>query len=191
MNNYIIDVCYFSGGLSTTSIVRVLITDVNDNRPIFEPREYNVTLRAETPVNGLILRCFASDTDAGFFGQVAYRISGGNEANIFRIDRTTGEIHVARPSQLARSSTYLLNVTATDGAGLKSILDASVQITTTTPGQRTAVCDRPTYSISIKENVAQNTFIGSIRDPSVSSSTGESRNLFPLSSAASQPILIN
>ena len=149
------------------------MSDINDNRPVFQPREYNVTLRTDGQMNSAILRCIATDFDAGIFGQVAYRISAGNKAGIFRIDRTSGEIYVVQSSQLNRASTYRLNITATDAAGLKSILDALVQITITWQRQRAVSCDRPRYNISIKEDAAQNTFIGNIRDPSDNSSNGK------------------
>lgn len=163
------------GGLSTTAIVRVQITDVNDNRPIFNPRNYNVTLKNTEPISGAILRLSATDQDAGLFGQVDFRISGGNEAGIFRIDRSTGEIHVARPSLLARSSVHQLNVTATDAAGLKSSTDAEVRITASSSVHRLAICERPRYTFIVKENVAQNSVVGTIKD--TGSSTGGERSI--------------
>ncbi|KAJ8676739.1 hypothetical protein QAD02_012526 [Eretmocerus hayati] len=166
------------GGLSTTSIVRVLVGDVNDNRPIFNPREYNVTLRVDGPLNGSILRCAAVDLDSGSFGHITYGIASGNEAGIFRIDRASGEIFVARPSRLTRASIYLLNISASDAGGLKSAVDALVRITTVGQGEQSVSCDRPRYSISIKENVARNTFIGSVRDSNVLSGSGNVPNKF-------------
>ncbi|XP_011878669.1 PREDICTED: protein dachsous-like [Vollenhovia emeryi] len=68
------------GGLSTVAIVRIQVTDVNDNRPIFRPQRYNVTLRTDSAMYNPILKVVATDLDAGLFGQVAYRITSGNEA---------------------------------------------------------------------------------------------------------------
>ena len=159
----------FLGGLSTTAIVRVQITDANDNRPIFNPRSYNVTLKNTEPNSGAILRVIATDQDAGLFGQVAFRISGGNEAGIFRIDRSSGEIYVARSTLLARSSVHQLNVTATDAAGLKSSMDAEVRITASSAGHRMAMCDKPRYTFVVKESVAQNSVVGIIKETGTSS----------------------
>ncbi|KAL2732564.1 protein dachsous isoform X3 [Vespula maculifrons] len=164
---------WVSGGLSTIAIVRVQITDVNDNSPIFEPQKYNVTLRSDAPFQGPILRVVASDLDAGLFGQVAYRITSGNEAGIFRIDRNTGELHVSRPSLLSRSALHQLNITATDAAGLKSTVDAEVRITMSLPGHRIATCERPRYVLSVKENQPQSTVVGGIKDTVSTSSLSE------------------
>lgn len=126
-----------------------------------------MTLKNTETISGAILRVAATDQDAGH-GQVAFWISGGNEAGIFRIDRSTGEIHVVRPSLLARSSVHQLNVTATDAAGLKSSIDAEVKITASSAGHRLAICDRPRYTFIVKENVAQNTVVGTIKDTGAS-----------------------
>ncbi|KAG7213360.1 hypothetical protein KM043_002656 [Ampulex compressa] len=159
------------GGLSTIAIVRVQVTDVNDNRPIFDPQSYNVTLKSDSPMHGPILRLVATDLDVSLFGQVAYRITSGNEAGVFRIDRNTGELYVARPSLLSRSPLHQLNVTATDAAGLKSSVDAEVRITVSSAGHRIATCERPRYTITVKENVPQNTVVGGVKDVAAASSS--------------------
>lgn len=160
-----------TGGLSTVAIVRVQVTDVNDNRPIFEPRKYNVTVKSDSPIQGAILRLVATDLDAGLFGQVAYRITNGNEAGVFQIDRNTGELQVARPSLLSRSLLHQLNVTATDAAGLKSTFDAEVRITTSSPGHRIAGCEKPRYTVTVKETIPQNSVVAGVKDGAASSSS--------------------
>ncbi|XP_008547987.1 protein dachsous isoform X1 [Microplitis demolitor] len=159
------------GGLSTTAIVRIQVLDVNDNRPIFNPRDYNTTIRSDAPPSDTIVRVIATDVDAGLFGQVAYRISGGNEAGLFRIDRVTGELQVARPSLLGRSAVHLLNVTATDAGGLKNLLDARVRVSVSA-GQRLPICERPRYAISARENVLQNSIIGDVKEAIVGDAPG-------------------
>lgn len=170
----------FAGGLSTIAIVRIQVTDVNDNRPIFEPRRYNVTLRSDGVIHGPILRLVATDLDAGLFGQVAYRISSGNEAGVFHIDRNTGELHVARPNLLTRPPLHQLNVTAIDAAGLKSIVEAEVKVTVSSAGHRIATCEKPRYTVTVKESIAQNIVVGGMKDPASasSSSTGKSIRLY-------------
>ena len=151
------------------------ITDVNDNRPIFEPRYYNVTLRSDSSANaGAVVRIRANDVDSGLFGQVTYRISSGNEAGIFRIDKSTGEVHVARPNLLSRSSLYQLNVTASDAAGLKSTHDAELRINTiSSTNQRLPSCERPRYSITVKENLIVNSVVGTVKEISGSTNSGK------------------
>ncbi|XP_011309154.1 protein dachsous [Fopius arisanus] len=165
------------GGLSTTTIVRVTVNDVNDNRPIFNPLQYNTTIRADSSAVGTILKVTAMDLDGGLFGQIAYRIISGNEGGLFRIDRTSGELQVARPSLLSRSTLHQLNVTATDAAGLKSTLDASIRVAISM-GQHLPICQRPRYLIIAKENVLQNSIIGDIKESTESSSGSRASKFF-------------
>ncbi|XP_071648094.1 protein dachsous [Temnothorax longispinosus] len=170
------------GGLSTIAIVRIQVTDVNDNRPIFKPQQYNVTLRSDGVMYNPILKVVATDLDAGFFGQVAYRITSGNEGGVFEINRDTGEMRVSRSNLLSRSPLYQINVTATDAAGLRSIVDAEVKITVSSAGHRIATCEKPCYTVTVKENIPQNTAIDGMKNTATasSSSTGERPSRFYL-----------
>ncbi|KXJ79852.1 hypothetical protein RP20_CCG027757 [Aedes albopictus] len=166
------------GGLSTTAMVKIQLTDVNDNRPTFYPREYNVSLRESMPTNSLlstpVVVIVATDSDSGSFGTISYRIVAGNEAGIFRMDRLTGEIFVARPNMLSsRSQPYhRLNISASDGGGLRSTHDAEVFISVIDATQRPPIFDKPRYTYYVKEDVKKNTVVGTV---SATSSNSGSR----------------
>lgn len=148
-------------------MVKIQITDVNDNRPIFYPREYNVSLR-EMGNSGMssasVVAVVATDADSGRFGVVSYRIVGGNDAGIFRIDRTTGEIFVNKPSMLSSRSqpNHKLNISASDGGGLRSSQDAEVFISIIDATQRPPIFEKSRYNYYAKEDVARGTVIGSV-----------------------------
>ncbi|XP_034945653.1 protein dachsous [Chelonus insularis] len=150
------------GGLSTTAIIRVQVIDVNDNRPIFNPQNYNVTIRQDISPSSTILKVFSKDFDQGLFGQVIYRISSGNDGGEFRIDRITGELQIIRPNHLARSTLYLLNITATNADGIRNNIDAHIRVSVSA-NQRIPTCEHPRYTISVKENNLKNSVIGTIK----------------------------
>ncbi|KAJ8922560.1 hypothetical protein NQ315_007590 [Exocentrus adspersus] len=156
------------GGLSTTAMVKIQITDVNDNRPVFYPSEYNVSLReggasssATTPVVVVV----ATDPDSGRFGTVTYKIVAGNEAGLFRIDKNTGEIFITRPSLLStRSQPYHhLNISASDGGNLKSLKDAEVFISIIDSAQRPPIFEHPRYTYSVSENIRKDSVVGNVK----------------------------
>uniref|UniRef100_A0A336LSR0 CSON015170 protein n=1 Tax=Culicoides sonorensis TaxID=179676 RepID=A0A336LSR0_CULSO len=155
------------GGLSTTAVVKILLSDVNDNFPIFYPREYNVSLRendAYQATSTPIVQVVAKDIDFGKFGQVSYRIVTGNEAGIFRLDSTSGQLFVAKPNLLANNGLtfYHLNVTAIDGGDLQSKTNAEIYISLIDSAQKPPIFDRTQYSYQVKENAKYNTMVGSI-----------------------------
>lgn len=162
-----------AGGLSTTAIVKIQLTDLNDNRPIFYPREYNVSLRESSPTSASVVVVVASDPDSGRFGTVTYRIVAGNDAGIFRIDRVTGEIFVTRPNMLSsRNQPYhRLNISAIDGGGLRTAQDAEIFISIIDSSQRPPIFDKTRYGFSVREDAKKNTIVGSVS--ATSSNSGE------------------
>lgn len=158
--------------MSATAIVRVQVTETNDNRPIFSPRNYNVTLRSAGLTNEPILRVSATDLDSNVYGQVTYSIIN-NYDGIFRINSNTGDISVDRPSLIYRSTLYELNITATDAAGLRSTIDAEIKISTFPSDHEITTCEKPRYVISVKENVPVNTVVGVIKDTRTTSIFGK------------------
>lgn len=157
----------FAGGLSTTAIVKIQVIDWNDNTPQFFPLEYNVSLR-EASVGFLretaIVSVVATDLDSDRFGSVSYRIVSGNELGIFRIDRISGEIFVSKPSMLSSRTqpNHKLNISASDGGGLKSPQDAVVYINIIDAMHRPPVFEKTRYTYSVKEDVARGTVVGSV-----------------------------
>jgi protocadherin-16/23 len=158
-------------------MVKIQLTDVNDNQPVFYPRKYNVSLReggassssAASPVAVVV----ATDLDSARYGSITYRIVAGNDAELFRIDRNSGEIFVTRPSLLStRTAPYhRLNITATDGGGLRSFQDAEVFLSVTDSAQSPPVFERSRYTFEVKEDVRKNSIVGSVN--ATSSDSGE------------------
>ena len=51
-------------------MVKVQLTDVNDNRPSFYPHQYNVSLRENHVSSSPVVVVVATDKDSGTYGQV-------------------------------------------------------------------------------------------------------------------------
>ena len=83
----------FPGNFATTAQVQITLTDINDNRPIFYPRNYSKNIRENTPTNEEIITVQASDADSGNFGKVTYSIVGGNDGGKFQIDPVSGIVN--------------------------------------------------------------------------------------------------
>jgi protocadherin-16/23 len=161
-------------------MVKIQLTDMNDNQPVFYPREYNVSLREggeSSSSSSPVVVVVATDLDSGRYGSITYRIVAGNDG-LFRIDRDTGEIFVMRPSLLSmrRSPYHRLNISATDGGGLRSFQDAEVFLSVADSAQRPPMFERSRYTFSVKEDVGKNTLVGS-----VNATSGDSGEYRPMS----------
>lgn len=84
-----------------TSLIEVVITDVNDNRPVFSHSNYTIKVNETQSKTGSsfsktpLMAVHATDADLGDNGRVRYKFTKRTETNVgdkFSIDRNTGEI---------------------------------------------------------------------------------------------------
>lgn len=76
---------------SVTVPVKVVIEDVNDNKPQFNQSSYNLVVSEDAAVRERVGAVFATDKDSGVRGRLLYTITGGNVGNAFTIDGNTGQ----------------------------------------------------------------------------------------------------
>ena len=79
---------------SDTAFVAIRITDINDNRPIFNTSREHVYVVENSPHGTLVLTVFAEDKDIGLNGEVRYRITKGNEDRSFYVGASSGKLTV-------------------------------------------------------------------------------------------------
>ena len=124
----------YDGGvpaLSTSLLVIVNVDDANDNRPVFDRPEYDVTLPETSQVGTEVAVLLAVDADVGANGRVTYRFSErGRGREDFRLDERSGVVVVGRRLDFARQSEYRLGVLAEDGGvgGLASFAMLTVSL---------------------------------------------------------------
>jgi protocadherin-16/23 len=117
--------------LSTSVTARVIVTDANDNPPVFvSPASSTVLLSDSATVGMTLCHVIAVDRDSGENGRVTYVIVSGNQESKFTLSYDTGVLTLARSlvsvdaSGNWRSSgvsvggasggRYILNITASD-----------------------------------------------------------------------------
>lgn len=149
-------------------MVKIQVTDVNDNRPIFYPSEYNVSLReggTSSSTTTPVVVVAATDLDSGRFGTVTYKIVSGNDAGLFTIDRYSGEIFLTKPSLLSTRTQphHRLSISASDGDNMKSLKDAEVFISVIDSAQKPPIFEHARYTFSVSESVRNNTVVGNVK----------------------------
>lgn len=76
--------------LSSLATVSITVLDVNDNPPVFERRDYLVSVPEDTSPGTQVLAVFATSKDIGTNAEITYLIRSGNEQGRFRINPKTG-----------------------------------------------------------------------------------------------------
>lgn len=81
---------------SSQAILRVMITDVNDNSPRFEKSVYEADLPENSSPGAPILQLKAADADVGVNGQIEYVFGAATESvrRLLRLDESTGWLSV-------------------------------------------------------------------------------------------------
>ncbi|KAG8580094.1 hypothetical protein GDO81_007135 [Engystomops pustulosus] len=107
---------------SGSALIRVIVTDANDNFPIFTQSVYKVSINENTPVNTTVMTVNSTDMDEGVNGQVIYSFSktSGNvhRTGTFSIHPVTGDIKINDNLDFELTRNYELSVQAKDGGGL-------------------------------------------------------------------------
>ena len=91
--------------LSGSVIVVVHVVDANDNSPVFERQDYDVTIPENVPQMTTIARVRATDADDGENGRVTYSLGEATAAAYgqqFSVDADTGDVYVVAAAGVDR-----------------------------------------------------------------------------------------
>ncbi|KAM7000074.1 protocadherin alpha-3-like isoform 8-T8 [Tautogolabrus adspersus] len=105
--------------LSSTNIVTVQVSDVNDNPPRFSEQLVNVYVRENSPVGAIITKVTAKDSDSDQNGQVSYSFLQSNSnslplSTMININSETGDIVSLQSFNYEELKTFQFKVQATD-----------------------------------------------------------------------------
>uniref|UniRef100_A0A803W497 Uncharacterized protein n=1 Tax=Ficedula albicollis TaxID=59894 RepID=A0A803W497_FICAL len=100
---------------SDTAYVRVSISDVNDNQPVFAQSVYEVNVDEDQDVGSTILTVSANDEDEGTNAKLRYQITAGNTGGVLDVDPETGAIFIAQPLDYEETKMYEIHLLASDG----------------------------------------------------------------------------
>ncbi|XP_021474168.2 protocadherin alpha-2 isoform X2 [Oncorhynchus mykiss] len=103
--------------LSSTSVITVHISDVNDNAPSFPEPILNVYIKENSPVGVRVGSVTANDPDIDENSKLTYAISGPNDAHFFlfvNLNSLTGELYSLQSFNYEEINTFQFHVQATD-----------------------------------------------------------------------------
>ena len=109
---------------STTATMKLIIFDVNDNRPKFLSRNYTYMMEDER-IGYPVMRVIASDADRDMNAKLSYSIRAGNERGKFQIQQFTGEITLKEKLTYNEQANYSLTIDAID-SGTPSLFSTQV-----------------------------------------------------------------
>lgn len=78
----------------TDGEVEVIISDINDNAPSFNTPSIVATVPEDAAIGDVIITLQANDPDEGLNSELRYSIKSGNDAGLFTINNSSGEVKV-------------------------------------------------------------------------------------------------
>ncbi|KAJ6664914.1 hypothetical protein lerEdw1_005886, partial [Lerista edwardsae] len=138
--------------LSSFATVTITVLDINDNPPVFERRDYLVTVPEDTSPRAEILSVFATSKDIGTNAEITYLIRSGNEKGKFRINSKTGSISVIEALDYETCKDFYLVVEAKDGGSPALSAVTTVNINVTDVNDNAPRFSQEVYSAVISED---------------------------------------
>lgn len=153
------------GGRASFCSVRVMLTDENDNAPLFRAAEYRVSIKANIAIGTLVTQIQAQDPDAGDNGKVTYSLYSEARlplVDVLEIEPDSGWMVTKGSMVHLRGTVLSFFVKATDGGVPSKHSLVSVFIHVLPPDANIPVFTQPQYSFTVLEDTLVGTAIGSV-----------------------------
>lgn len=156
------------GGRSATAMIRIVVSDVNDNAPVFNLEPIGIiSLPEDYPTETNFTNVTAIDADIGLNGEVYYELADESLGRTFCIHKTTGHISLCasggmgcnRPSDnrpippidYERQNSYEVTVLAYDQSFPRHFVSKTIHIAITNVNEYAPVFDRNIVLVSADE----------------------------------------
>lgn len=153
------------GGKTGRMSLKVIVSDSNDNRPIFNPRTYSKKIPEDFGLNRTILTVYARDSDAGKNGQIMYSVST-EAADKFQID-SSGRLQLKGKLDYEATQKHSFRVYARDKASnpLEDFAKITIDVVDVNEfdPEITLTVLTSNGRVEVKENSPKNTFVALYR----------------------------
>ncbi|KAL8207179.1 UNVERIFIED_CONTAM: hypothetical protein K2H54_047559 [Gekko kuhli] len=137
----------------TTEKFLILISDINDNPPVFTQDAYQVMIPELTTINVPVLTLYATDRDSEYNGKISYRILSSSDA--FSIDPKNGSLFLTKPVMYQDKNPVIqLLVEAIDHGNPPLTAITSVIIHTQDVNNYAPQFTVAAYNLSVRENMS-------------------------------------
>uniref|UniRef100_A0A8C4SHL1 Cadherin domain-containing protein n=1 Tax=Erpetoichthys calabaricus TaxID=27687 RepID=A0A8C4SHL1_ERPCA len=145
--------------------ITVIVSDVNDNAPIFAEEVYSVTLEENAPLGTLVLKVKATDSDEGSNSEIVYSFEESVNniiSKLFVLDSFTGEITVNGVIDFEETKLYEIEVKATDRGQIPLSSHCTVLIKILDMNDNAPLIEITSLTSSVSEDVKRGTVVGLI-----------------------------
>ncbi|XP_029133379.2 protocadherin Fat 4 [Labrus bergylta] len=151
------------GWVSKTGMVNVtvVVTDVNDNPPVFSSSEYIISLPENSDIGSNVFDIKATDADSGVNAQIVYSLIAGH-VDKFLIDSSSGTITTLVVFDYEQEQNFDLTIKATNIGGLTLFSLSYFVIQISDVNEFKPIFSKKEFNFSVFKNVPAGTVIGKI-----------------------------
>ncbi|KAL8622280.1 hypothetical protein ACOMHN_043803 [Nucella lapillus] len=154
-----------SGPRNSTARIRIIVSDVNDNAPVFRKVPYKTTASQATGQGQTVLQMVADDPDAGTNGTVRYELLSSTESYtraFFQVDPLTGQVTTKQALSQAALGYHSLLVVARDQGSPALSTTGVAEITVGDSGSPQLTFNQVEYVKEILENSPVDTTVTTV-----------------------------
>ena len=141
-----------SDGLNVaTTSVRIFVTDINDNAPVFDRPTYTFNVTENTVIFSEFVT--AVDADLGSNSEITYSVSD-LVGDVIQINNTTGEITLSSGLDFENMTSFDFTVYASDSGSPPLNSSILVTITVEDVNEETPAFTQPLYTADVVEGIA-------------------------------------
>ena len=139
---------------SSTTLVNITVTDVNDIIPKFALSKYKKLVSEGSSIGTTVLMLSATDKDLGVNANVTYSFADPQSVNVtsFSIDAVSGSITTSKLLDAEAVKEYTFDVRATDNGHPSLSSDASVVVSVKNVNDNSPKFALLVYNFSVPEN---------------------------------------
>ena len=139
--------------------LNILITGENGYSPSFQAPTSRIYIREDEAVGNAIITVKATDQDDGVNGKIDYDIIEGDPENMFKIEKSSGSITVAKNLDYEKIPVYNIVIQAKDHGFYPRSATASVKIILQDVNDNPPVFEKTLYEAELRENSPSRTFV--------------------------------
>ncbi|ELK02980.1 Protocadherin gamma-B4 [Pteropus alecto] len=114
--------------LSSTAQIQILVSDANDNPPVFSQERYRVGLLENVFPGTTVLQVMATDQDEGVNAEITFSFTEAGQITQFDLNSNTGEITIRNTLDFEEVKEYSIVVEARDGGGLVAQCTVEIEV---------------------------------------------------------------
>ncbi|XP_060035775.1 protocadherin gamma-B4 isoform X9 [Erinaceus europaeus] len=129
--SYYLTLTAMDGGsppLSSSAQIQVLVTDANDNAPVFSQELYRVGLPENASPGTTVLTVKATDQDEGVNAEITFSFTEADQVTQFDLNSDTGEITILNTLDFEDVKEYSIVLEARDGGGMVAQCTVEIEV---------------------------------------------------------------